>query len=118
MRFKKVQIIHSVVADEEINDLRIARTLFENLAEASMDVSIKHMLPEIGSYTLWKKARINSVEGDKVNVTVFFTGGSAKNQLEIKNIIFVGVVTDRSNIMFHKEEITRYDFLDLSSNDE
>jgi len=114
MRYKKVQIIHTVVADEEINSIETAKNLFQNLSESSMSVSIRYLLPETDDVVLWEKTKIESIEEDKVNITIFFAGGRAKDQIYIKNIIFVGVVTDRSNIMSNKEEITRYDFLDLS----
>jgi len=117
MRYRKVKVTHQVVIDDDIDDLELMKELLENICESHIDISLEYLVPNVNSTVLWKKARIISVDEETANINVFFGGCITKNKIVIKNIKFVGIVTDRSGILSGKSNVTTFDFLDLSSDD-
>jgi len=114
MRYKKTQIIHQVVIDEEVEDVASVKKLLDNICESYIDVSIKYFVTETESTVLWKKVRVISVEDETASIKVFSGNYISNSEIKIANIKFVGIVTDRSGILSNKSKVTAYDFLDLS----
>ena len=114
MRYKKTQIVHQVMIDEEVEGSDSIKKLLDNIRDSYIDISLECFVPETESSVLWKRVRILSVGTDSVNIQIFSGNCTAKSEIKMTNIKFIGVVTDRSGILSSKSEVTAYDFLDLS----
>ena len=116
MRYKKTQVVHQVVRDEEIEDLESIRKLLENICSSYIDISLEYQQPDADITTTWSKVRIDAVEGDEVDIKIFAGKYITKATIKIDRIKFINIVTDRFGILANKSEVTSYDFLDLSEN--
>ena len=116
MRYKKTQVVHQVVRDEEIEDLESIRKLLENICSSYIDISLEYQQPDADITTKWSKVRIDSVGEDDVSINIFAGKCITKTTIKIDRIKFINIVTDRFVILANKSEVTAYDFLDLSEN--
>ena len=117
MRYKKTQITHQVMIDEEIEDVKSIKKLLENICESYIDISLEYLFLNSDIPTLWKRVRIDSVSDDSASIKIFSGKCITKEEITINRIKFIGIVTDRSGILSSNSKVTAYDFLDLSEND-
>ena len=119
MRYQKIQVIHTTVFDGDISDIETQKALFKELANSDIDVNISYV-DEKGISHAYDRARVKCLDpdSDTIDLLVFLNKSFFHDKkINLKDINFLKIVTNHQTIMVGKQDITRFDLMDLSIED-
>ena len=119
MKYIRQEHIVTTICKEDLNEIPIIKGLMENLMKEGLNfaISIKKPQNDIFSKThimSYDNARIQKVEQDSFDISVFTkTVHVNMKGIKFEDIVELKVVTNKSKLLELKDNLTRFDLIDI-----
>jgi hypothetical protein len=114
MKYTREQIIRTVTTNKEINDEEEVKNLLDRLLKANADISIEFRDGRSQLIMRHGDSRIKTVADDCISISTRRRKAVFKvNDIKIKDILSIKLVTDKQNIILDGPETDEFDFIDL-----
>ena len=115
MKYTREQIIRTVTTNKQIDDEEEIKNLLKRLLKASADISIEFRDSRSQLIMRHEDSRIKTVEEDCISISTRRRKAVFKiNNIKIKDVLSIKLVTDKQNIILDGPENDECDFIDLN----